>query len=542
MIKNIALYCLFLISVGTEAQQINPLWVSTEETDGDLGLGRLPLVMIDSSHNVIVCGSTYAPGPVLGFVTTKYDPDGNKLWQRFYDTFATDLITSAATDNAGAVYVGGSSTNPFSGQTQFIVIKYASDGDVLSQYSYMDIPGASTYLNKVLLDSLQNLLIFGSYVDPGSNESGLLTVKLDPGGNEIWSAGWDAGDYGYGAVDARLVDDHIVFWAQNGSAEGLRFFAWQIDMNGQTIDTAHTEPYSDYFETGYYIDRLGNLYIGDHAGEYKVSKFAPTGINEWNYSKLLNTVNPDGVSARLRCVTTDVEDAVYISGMFYYDDTLGLIGITSKLNSSGELLWEHKIAFHGFGTKAPYKCEWISKDLLLVSGTISTDIDSNFYEYFLATYDPNGFVKGGISDIPGRRNWPASIAPDGAYFYIAGEGDPEIEVFEPSWQFLCKYSLEEVVSTQLPSKVSMVPEQLILSPNPVRDKCRVSFDNSGGSTKGVLEIIDNLGKIISSKEVFLTAGMNTMELEIQEPLPQGVYGVALRTAEKFYVASVVRMK
>ena len=531
-----------MIPAGVQAQQINPLWVRTEETDGDLGQGKLPLVMIDSSHNVIVCGSTYDPGPVLGFVTTKYDPDGNKLWQRFYDTFATDLITSAATDKTGAVYVGGSSTNPFSGQTQFIVIKYSSDGNVLWQYSYTDIPGASTYLSKVLLDSSQNLLIFGSYVEPGTNESGLLAVRLDPDHNEIWNITWEAGDYGYGGLDARLMDDHIVFWAQNGSAEGLRFFAWQIDMNGQTIDTARTEPYSDYFEFGYYIDQSGNLYIGDYTGEYKISKFTPTGINEWNYDKLLGTVNPNGVSARLRCVTTDAENAVYISGMFYYDDTLGLIGITSKLNSSGGLLWEHKIVFQGFGFTAPYKCKWISKNLLLVSGTISTDIDSNFYEYFLATYDTNGFVKGGISDIAGRRNWPACIAPDGAYFYIAGKADTEIDLSEPRKQFLCKYAMDDVVSTQTPGTGSIIQGQLILSPNPVRDKCRVSFDNTGGSTKGVLEIIDNLGNIISSKEIFLTAGMNIMELEMPVSLPQGVYGIVLQTAEKLYADRIVRVK
>jgi len=475
-------------------------------------------------------------------VTTKYDPDGSKLWQRFYDTFATDLITSAATDNAGAVYVGGSSTNPFSGQTQFIVIKYASDGGVLWQYSYTDIPGASTYLSKVLLDSSQNLLIFGSYVDPGSSESGLLTVKLDPGGNEIWSAGWDAGDYGYGAVDARLVADHIVFWAQNGSAEGLRFFAWQIDMNGQTIDTAHTEPYSDYFWIGYYTDENGSLYIGDNAGEYKVSKFGVNGISDWVYKKPVSFSNPDVIPAYTYSITTNNQGDVYISGGLRLTDSVGMIGLTSKLNSSGKLVWEHEFSLNDIEQITPYRVSWLKDGLLLVIGLASTKLDSNFYEYFLATYDPNGFVKGGISDIPGRRNWPASIAPDGAYFYIAGEGDPEIEVFEPSWQFLCKYSLEEVVSTQLPSMVSMVPEQLTLSPNPVRDKCRVSLDHTGGSTKGVLEISDNLGNIISSKEVFLTAGMNIMELEIPESLPQGVYGVVLRTAEKFYVASVVRMK
>lgn len=283
--KNFALYLLLLIPVITQAQQINPLWTRIEETDGELGQGEIPLVLIDSLHNVIVFGSTYEPGPVLGFVTTKYDSQGNKLWQQYYDTFATDLITTAAIDDMGAVYVGGGSTNPFTSQTQFIVIKYSSDGDVLWHYSYTDIPDAGTYLSKVLLDSAQNLLIFGSYTHPAANEFGLLAVKLNPAGNEIWNTTYEEGEYGYGGLNAARVDDHIVFWAQNGSPEGLRFFAWQIDTNGQTIKTVHTDPYSDYFESGYYIDQVGDLYIGDHAGEYKVTKFTLDGIKAWEYKK-----------------------------------------------------------------------------------------------------------------------------------------------------------------------------------------------------------------------------------------------------------------
>ena len=540
--KNFALYFFLLIPVITHAQQINPLWVSTEETDGDLGMGRLPIVLVDSSHDVIVCGSTYAPGPVLGFVTTKYDSDGNQLWQRRYDTFATDLITSAATDDSSAVYVGGSSINPFSGQAQFIVIKYSSGGDTLWQYAYGSIPGAATYLSKVLVDSSQNLLIFGSYVNPGANEFGLLAVKLDPDGNEIWNATYEEGNYGYGGLGAEWMGNHIVFWAQNGSPEGLRFFAWQIDTDGQTIKTAQTEPYSDYFESGYFIDQAGNLYIGDQAGEYKVSKFTLDGIKAWEYKKELTVLNPNGVSARLRCISTDSVGGVFISGMFYLNDSIGLVGITSKLNSSGNLFWEHTLKFGGFKTTAPYRSKWISKDLFLVTGPIVSSLDSNFYEYFLATYDQNGFVKGGISDIAGRRNWPASIAPDGAYFYIAGKADPETEVIDPSWQFLCKYSLDEVVSTSTPFGGVSAPGQLLLYPNPVQNKCLVSLDHISESTQGILEATDIQGNTMFRKKVPLPAGMNDFELIIPESLPAGVYGITLHTAKKTYAGRFVKVK
>ena len=205
-------------------------------------------------------------------------------------------------------------------------------------------------------------------------------------------------------------------------------------------------------------------------------------------------------------------------------------------------MWEYKFSLNGIEHISPYRSNWLKDDLLLVIGLASISLDSNFYEYFLATYNQNGFVKGGISDIAGRRNWPASIAPDGAYFYIAGKADPETEVIDPSWQFLCKYSLDEVVSTSTPFGGVSAPGQLLLYPNPVQNKCLVSLDHISESTQGILEATDIQGNTMFRKKVPLAAGMNDFELIIPESLPAGVYGITLHTAKKTYAGRFVKVK
>ncbi|MBK8192801.1 MAG: T9SS type A sorting domain-containing protein [Lewinellaceae bacterium] len=544
--KNI-IPCLFILARITasaqQAQQIDPIWTRTEITDGSLGNGRLPIVMVDVFHNVIVCADTYSPGPVSGFITIKYDPDGNQLWQRKYDTFATDLITSAAADAAGAIYAGGSSVNPFSGQSQFIVIKYSPDGDTLWQYTFGGIPGAGTYLSKILIDTAQDLLIFGAYTNFGTNESGLLAVKLDPDGNEIWNASYEAGDYGYGGLDARQVDDHIVFWGQNGSPEGLRFFAWQMDMEGNTLDTARTEPYSDYFWIGYHIDGEGSLYIGDNAGEYKVTKFSVEGTTQWKYLKPLTGTAPSGVSARSYSIITDINNCVYASGLFYLNDTIGRVGITTKLNPSGDLAWEHIISYDGFELIGPYKSNWLDSNLLLITGVASLSVDSNFYEYFLATYDQNGPVESGITDIAGRRNWPASIAPDGAYFYIAGKSDPENTFTGQRKHFLCKYAMDDLVNTSLVEHIGMPRvSQMKVSPNPFADRLSVDIHFAGAGRQGTFGLYDTHGRVVRHFDVILNKGRNTFEVNNAEALPAGMYMAILRTAETTFSARLIKLR
>jgi hypothetical protein len=132
------------VSLFAQPQQIAPIWQRQEATNGNSN-AFTPLILIDSFHNIITCGSTYSPGPATGFITFKYDPNGNKLWERRHQTPGTDFITAAATDWEGSVYVAGVTINsPLGGASNQVVFKYAANGDTLWQYYIQIEQGVAT--------------------------------------------------------------------------------------------------------------------------------------------------------------------------------------------------------------------------------------------------------------------------------------------------------------------------------------------------------------------------------------------------------------
>lgn len=524
------------------AQQIQPLWERTEATDGSTGTQYrpLPIVVVDIFHNVIVCGETYHPGPLKGFVTTKYDSSGNFLWKRTYDVSGQDIITAVVTDNAGAVYVGGSTTNPFTNKAGIRIIKYASDGDTLWQYS-PPVESSSYFTpSALLLDPVQNLIVFSNFIDVASNNSGLMVTKLDQNGETIWESYYDEGDYGYIGLDARWVGDHLVFWGQTGSAEGTRFFMWQISGEGETEDTATTEPYTLGFGSAYHIDAYGNLFIGRNAYEYEVTKFTSNGMTDWSYKKPITFPPPNASQVDLQCITTDSAGFTYISGRYYNGDSLSRNCITTKLSNSGEVIWEHEVKFDGRKIIVPNVIQEIKNDLYLVTGVARISLDSNFYEPFLAFYNQDGCVKTGISDISGHINDPVSIAVDGSSFYIAGMSFPIIFLSEPNAQFLCKYALDDIITSIAPAGAANSMGRITFSPNPFHINFQATVYHIGKATQGLLEIRDLQGREVMSKNVSLVSGENAFDFQGLDKLSPGVYNVTIVSAYQLYVGQVVK--
>lgn len=65
---------------------------------------------IDSSGNIIIGGSSY--NTTYDLLLVKYDPNGIRLWQRFYDGSANsyDVLNSLCIDNFGNIYVSATIT------------------------------------------------------------------------------------------------------------------------------------------------------------------------------------------------------------------------------------------------------------------------------------------------------------------------------------------------------------------------------------------------------------------------------------------------
>jgi hypothetical protein len=126
----------------------NELWTR------QFGTAQLDLAQgaaVDRAGNLVVVGWTdgtfpgQAPaGGRDGFVR-KYDSNGNELWTRQVGGAFSDYAYAVAADDAGNIYVGGSTdgglTEPSGGRTDAFVRKYDANGSVAWTHQF----GTATY-------------------------------------------------------------------------------------------------------------------------------------------------------------------------------------------------------------------------------------------------------------------------------------------------------------------------------------------------------------------------------------------------------------
>jgi hypothetical protein len=130
---------------------------------------------LDAAGNCFVVGTLEAngvPGRGPQSFLAKFNPDGQKLWERYYVSSNWPNWgnpSSLAVDSAGNAFVVG---------FQYTISKFDGDGHQMWQKDYFG--QAAT---RVITDSFGNAYVTGTRL-----EADTLTVKLDPSGNELWKS------------------------------------------------------------------------------------------------------------------------------------------------------------------------------------------------------------------------------------------------------------------------------------------------------------------------------------------------------------------
>jgi uncharacterized delta-60 repeat protein len=199
-------------------------------SDGARGIGT------DAQGNVYVTGTSEGSGTNADFVVLKYDPDGNLLWERRYDSglSLTDEPWALQMDPSGNVIVTGGSTGSGTNR-DVLLIKYAPDGDTLWIAREAGPGTAYEQADDMALDASGNIYITGYRNESGSgNLNDFLTMRIDPAtGTKEWEKTWDEA-YGSdrGLSICAGAEDHV--WVTGIGAAG--------GSTGNDIRTVKYEP------------------------------------------------------------------------------------------------------------------------------------------------------------------------------------------------------------------------------------------------------------------------------------------------------------
>ena len=177
-------------------------------------------IALDGSGNVYVAGASTGIGTALDYLTIKYDPSGNKLWDKRYNGPGNgfDVVMSIAVDSSGNSYVTGQSEGDATTSHDFATIKYYPNGDTAWVRRYNRPPGCGDNAFDLAIDHKGNTYVTGFTIctdDPPRWD--YATLKYDSTGNLLWQQIHDGPASDSDKAYSITVDDFGSVYVTGGS-------------------------------------------------------------------------------------------------------------------------------------------------------------------------------------------------------------------------------------------------------------------------------------------------------------------------------------
>ncbi len=317
---------------------------------------------------------------------------------------ASKTVTDADAD--GNVYVTGSSAG--SRGTDYLTIKYDPSGNTMWEARYAG-PGYDDHARDIAVDKSGNVYVTGYSRSTGRCSSGwgMATVKYDASGIEQWVKRDDGYSCQNLAVTIALDDDGYVYIAgtsarrKQGETPGFPYWTSGYDWvtfkydpsNGAIIwKRIYDHPrHGDDHPNDLTIDSNGNVYVVGTIGGYTHSnylRYSDFGIVKYDANGTQLWVaqynGPGNYADRLNAVTVDGNGNVYATGHSYGSGS-GYDYATVKYNQSGVQQW---VSRYNNGTDYPRSIALDANGNVYITGYSSGSGTDN--DYATIKYDSNG--------------------------------------------------------------------------------------------------------------------------------------------------------
>jgi outer membrane protein assembly factor BamB len=221
------------MSVSAAAGQPVPAW-EDRYNGPDSSVDLAWTSVLDSQGNLIVGASSPASNGAEGFITLKYSPTGQRLWERRVDgsgSLSSDRSLSVAVDGEGNVYSGGFVDDAATAEDG-VVAKYAPDGTPLWTRE-IDFMGLGDGVARVLVHPDGSLYAVGTtYNGTFGHDTAMFIMRLNPEtGATLWSDTFEHAPQPPGSHNAPDVvhdavldaDGNVVFVGITGIAPTFDF-------------------------------------------------------------------------------------------------------------------------------------------------------------------------------------------------------------------------------------------------------------------------------------------------------------------------------
>ena len=176
--------------ISSSSSSIKPIWNVTWM--GSTGNEEGYDVVTDNAGNVYMAGSTRSfSGGISSAFVTKYSPSGIQLWNNTWGEFTYSYGKGVAVDDNGNVYLTGYS-NSYTADYDIFLAKYSSVGTSL----WNDTCGWTGYdkVSSISLNGTDQIFIAGNTDAFGGFDDAFI-IKYDSSGNNLWNTTWSTPIY-----------------------------------------------------------------------------------------------------------------------------------------------------------------------------------------------------------------------------------------------------------------------------------------------------------------------------------------------------------
>lgn len=357
----------FSLATQLNAQQVTTQWAINNFSGFPVGV----MLVLDQNNNVIVTGQS---GDHTKIITSKYDTDGNLIWQRNFTIPGLAVVaTWLSKDDSDNVIVTGYrhnfSSNPV--ESGLLTLKYDNNGNLLWDRL---IPGTWALAVRSIVDHSGNIYLTGRAWQYTATYD-FVTVKYAPDGSQLWLDTFDQGGGFHTPTSMDLDQSGNLFVTGGGQSGGLITVKynstgvrqWVVEHSGSAGSSIKADNSGGIFITGSYYDfSTGTsndimLLKYDQSGNQVWQKFYDFGNSE--YGKLVNI---------------DSHDNIIVTGFG------ALTGqspgwLTLKISPVGNLIWYKRFKSNLYWEEFPYFALIGPQDEIYITGNVGVSTGGTTY-------------------------------------------------------------------------------------------------------------------------------------------------------------------